>query len=274
MKNAPSIIDVKRKYDSTELCVQYLEAMRWPEGVRCLVCGVDKISKFVTNETTRERKNRKGETKVVKVPARHLYTCLEPTCGFQFSPTAGTIFHDTHLPLSTWFQAVALMCNAKKGLSAKQMERDLGVTYRTAWYLCHRIRKAMEDGAPGLLTGVVEADEYYHSGVYDKRRKVGKKDKQPMFGALQRSADGAPSKVRAFPLKKTSGKYLTAAVKSTISTEANIFITDEHPAYITLGKQYQHETVNHIQLEYVRKGDPRWINRTRLKISGASLIVE
>src|ERR1700676_3223501 len=211
MRNTPSLIDVTKQFGTAEACVSYLEKMRWPEGVRCLVCGCDQISKFVTNETERERKNRKGIVKTVRVPARHLYTCLEPTCGFQFSPTAGTIFHDTHLPLSTWFQAVALMCNAKKGLSAKQMERDLGVTYRTAWYLCHRIRKAMEDGAPGLLTGVVEADEYYPGGGYDKCVRVGKKDKQRVFGALQRSADGAPSKVRAFPLKKTSGKYLTAA---------------------------------------------------------------
>ena len=81
------------------------------------------------------------------------------------------------------------MCNAKKGLSAKQMERDLGVAYRTAWYLNHRIRKAMEDGAPGLLTGVVEADEYYHGGQYDKRRKRGRYANQPVFGALQRTTE-------------------------------------------------------------------------------------
>ena len=97
MRNAPSIIDVKTKFGTTEQCVAYLEKMRWPEGVRCLVCGGDKISKFVSNETTRERTNRKGQTKEVRVPARHLYTCLEPTCNFQFSPTAGTIFHDTQL---------------------------------------------------------------------------------------------------------------------------------------------------------------------------------
>src|SRR5208282_2224518 len=198
MKNAPSIIDVKTKFGTTEQCVAYLEKMRWPDGVRCLVCGGSRISKFVTNETTRERTNRKGVTKEVRVPARHLYTCLEPSCGFQFSPTAGTIFHDTHLPLEKWFQAVALMCNAKKGLSAKQMERDLGVSYRTAWYLCHRIRKAMEDGAAGLLTGVVEADEYYHGGVYDKRRKRGPHDKQAVFGAIHRNEDGESSKVRSF----------------------------------------------------------------------------
>ena len=147
MKNAPSLIDVTQRFGTTEACVAYLEAMRWPNGVECPLCGCKNISKFVTNETTRRQRNRKGIVTTVRVPARHLYTCLEPTCGFQFSPTAGTILHDTHLPLEKWFMAAALMCNAKKGISAKQMERDLGVNYRTAWYLCHRIRKAMEDSA-------------------------------------------------------------------------------------------------------------------------------
>src|ERR1700733_13946182 len=133
MKNAPSIIDVAAKFGTTEACIYFLEKVRWPEGVRCLVCGCDKISKFVTAESTTERKNRKGVVKEVHVPARHLYTCMEPTCGFQFSPTAGTIFHDTHLPLTKWFMACALMCNAKKGLSAKQMGRALGVRYGAAW---------------------------------------------------------------------------------------------------------------------------------------------
>jgi len=265
MKNAPSIIDVKNKYGSTETCVKYLEAVRWPEGVRCLSCGGDKISKFVTNETTRERTNRKGVTKEVRVPARHLYTCLEPSCGFQFSPTAGTIFHDTHLPLEKWFQAVALMCNAKKGLSAKQMERDLGVTYRTAWYLNHRIRKAMEDGAPGLLTGVCEADETFIGGAFDRRRKRARNEKQPVFGALQRAKDGQASKVRSFPIPVSSGSVLTAAVKNTLSTEAELFITDESGAYKKVGRQYQHETVNHIRLEYVRRGDPRSIHTNSIE---------
>jgi hypothetical protein len=265
MRNAPSIIDVKTKFGTTEQCVAYLEKMRWPEGVRCLVCGGDKISKFVSNETTRERTNRKGQTKEVRVPARHLYTCLEPTCNFQFSPTAGTIFHDTHLPLEKWFQAVALMCNAKKGLSAKQMERDLGVAYRTAWYLNHRIRKAMEEGAPGLLTGIVEADETYIGGVYDKRRKRERHQTQPVFGAIQRTKDGEPSKVRSFPVKTAGSKVLTAAVKNTISTEAELFITDEWAGYKTVGKQYHHETVNHIKLEYVRKGDPRSIHTNSIE---------
>src|SRR5690349_21979120 len=100
-----NIIDAARRFSSEEAALNYLEAMRWPEGVRCLVCGGDKVSKFVTNETEREIKNRKGVTKTVRVPARHLYTCLEPTCGFQFSPTAGTIMHDSHLALTQWFMA-------------------------------------------------------------------------------------------------------------------------------------------------------------------------
>ena len=96
--------------------------------------------------------------------------------------------HESHPPLTRWFMAVALTCHAKKGLSAKQMERYLGVSYRTAWYLSHRIRKAMEDRAPGLLTAVVAADEDSVGGVYDKRWKRANCRKQAMFDALRRNA--------------------------------------------------------------------------------------
>jgi hypothetical protein len=265
MKNRPSLIDVSKQFGTSRACITYLEALRWPKGVRCLICGCDKISKFITNETERERKNRKGVIKTVRVPARALYTCLEPTCGFQFSPTAGTILHDTHLPLSQWFMAVALMCNAKKGLSAKQMERDLGVTYRTAWYLNHRIRKAMEDGAPGLLTGTVEADETFLGGKYDRRRKREQWVKQPVFGAAQRKTENASSKVRAFPIPTPSTAVLTGAVKGTVSIEAEMLVTDQWRGYKKVGKEYRHETVNHIALEYVRKGDPRMIHTNTIE---------
>lgn len=173
--------------------------------------------------------------------------------------------HDSHLPLSQWFMAAALMCNAKKGLSAKQMERDLGVSYRTAWYLNHRIRKAMEDGSAGLLTGVVEADETYIGGVYDKRRKRERYEKQPVFGAIQRGTKTASSKVRAFPIPTPSAMVLTGAVKGTVSVEADILVTDQHTGYQKVGKIYRHETVNHIALEYVRKGDPRMISTNAIE---------
>lgn len=95
-----------------------------------------------------------------------MYQCLEKTCKYQFAATTGTLFTDTHLELRTWMQAIALMCTAKKGISAKQMERVLDVSYKTAWYLNHRIRKSMEDGVNPLFTGTVEADETYVGGKY------------------------------------------------------------------------------------------------------------
>ena len=265
MKNVPSLIDVQKEFGTVEQCISYLVAMRWPKGVQCVECYSEKVSKlFTTKEGTRKRKNAKGEIVEVRVPARHLFTCLE--CKVQFSPTAGTIFHDTHLPLTTWFMACALMCNAKKGVSAKQLERDLGVTYRTAWYLAHRIRKAMEDGAPGLLSGVVEADETYIGGRLDKRRKRLRYDKQPVFGALQRGVDGQPSKVRAFPVDRSTEKVLIGAVRNTIKPEGTILMTDEARSYQRVGREFDaHETVTHIAMEYVRKGDPRMVTTNSIE---------
>src|SRR5205823_12929377 len=89
------------------------------------------------------------------------------SCRARFSVTTGTVFHDSHLPLWKWFLATYLMTDAKKGVSANQLKRELAVSYKTAWYLCHRIRSAMEDASPTLLSGVVEADETYIGG---KRR--------------------------------------------------------------------------------------------------------
>ena len=180
-----ALIDVQREFATEEQCLAYLEAMRWPDGVRCLKCGLDRISKFVTKRSKRSKpyiSKRTGEAKEHTIRSRYLYQCLDSECGFQFSATTGTIFNDTHLPLPQWLMAVALMVNAKKGLSAKQMERDLGVSYPTAWYLCHRIRKAMEEGQPGLLTGTVEADETYVGGKYDRRRKRAPYEKQRVIG--------------------------------------------------------------------------------------------
>src|SRR5260370_15609073 len=130
--------------------------MGWPNGVACVQCGVMNVSTI----------NRKaGKNKRARI-----YQCLEKECGKQFSATSGTIFNDTHLPLTKWFLAIAMICEAKKGMSAKQLERHLGVNYRTAWHLCHRIREAMQDGG-GLLTGTVEVDETYVGGKVKRKGK-------------------------------------------------------------------------------------------------------
>src|ERR1035437_4966151 len=138
-----NLIDAAKQFATPTSCVNYLEAMGCPDGITCLQCGGSKVSRIQTNDTERTRKNAKGQVRTVKVPGRIVYQCQDAKCAHQFSATTGTIFHDTHLPLDTWFAAVALMVDAKKGLSAKQLERNLGCAYKTAWYLSHRIRKAM-----------------------------------------------------------------------------------------------------------------------------------
>src|SRR3984893_17872820 len=146
--------------------------MRWPNGeIGCVHCGeIGRISK-ITRTAGKNKRTR-------------LYQCL--ACGKQFSATSGTIFNDTHLPLTKWFMAIAMICEAKKGMSACQLQRHLGVNYRTAWHLCHRIREAMQDG--GLVTGVVEADHTYFTARKPRKgRPFVKKDKTDVvLGMVER----------------------------------------------------------------------------------------
>jgi transposase-like protein len=136
------LIDVHKRFSTEDKCLDYLEQIRWPNGVACLKCGVvDRICKFKTNETTRKRFSKKlGKVIEVKVPSRQLYDCLD--CGHQFSATTGTFFHDTHLPVRHWLIAIALFMEAKKSLSACQLQRHLGINYLSAWRLAHRIRES------------------------------------------------------------------------------------------------------------------------------------
>ena len=247
-----SLIDIEQAFGTEEKCIDYLEAFRWPEGVRCLKCGSDNVSRFKTNETTRERTNRKGEIREVKVPARYLYQCNTEGCRHQFSATAGTIFADTHLPLTTWFKAIGLMLNAKKGLSAKQMERDLGVHYRTAWHLNHRIREAMQDGAQSLFGGTVEVDATFHGGAYDARRKRAAYDKQPVAGVIQRKTEETHSKVLAFPVPSEIAPVMSGVIAKHVASDAEV-MTDEHGAYAGLTKRgWKHQIVAHSKEEWVR----------------------
>src|SRR5579884_3993222 len=154
------LIDLPAAFGTDEQCLAYLEHKRWPNGVRCPICGADKVSKITRKSKT---KNKRAQ----------LYQCLEPSCKQQFSATSGTIFHDSHLPLTKWFMAVAMIADAKKGVSAKQLQRHLGIgSYRTAWYLAHRIRKAMEESEGSLLAGTVEIDETYIGGKINKRGRT------------------------------------------------------------------------------------------------------
>ena len=137
-----NLIDVTKQFATPKSCNDFLQDMRWPDGVECAKCGSKRVSKYVKQAGTRTHKNpTTGAVETKAVPARILHVCL--ACKKQFSVTEGTIFNDTHLPLDKWFMAVALMVNARKGLSALQLARDLKTAYKTSWYLSHRIRKAM-----------------------------------------------------------------------------------------------------------------------------------
>src|SRR5688500_4344047 len=148
-------------FDTDAVCRAILERLRWPDGVACLRCGSESISRITT---------------------RKQYDCN--ACRYRFSVMTGTIFNDSHLPLPKWFMAVLLMCEAKKGISANQMKRTLGVAFKTAWYLCHRIREAMSEAQPARLSGHVECDETYVGG---KGKGYHWRDKKAVvLGALER----------------------------------------------------------------------------------------
>jgi transposase-like protein len=132
-------IDLIPLLDTSETdaqCRAYLEDLRWPTGPICPRCSGKVIS---------------------RIKARKVFECDD--CCYQFSVTAGTLFHDSHLPLPKWFLAIFLLCESKEGMSALQLKRLLKVSYKTAWYLCHRIRAAMTETNPRPQNGTVEADE-------------------------------------------------------------------------------------------------------------------
>ena len=129
-----------------EECRDFLETMRWPDGPVCPKCGA-KEPYIITRKT--KSKNKQAS----------LYRCRD--CKKQYTATVGTIFEDSKILLSKWFAAIYLMCASKKGMSAHQIHRELGITYKSAWFLCHRIREAMRDKTFPKLVGTVEADETY-----------------------------------------------------------------------------------------------------------------
>src|SRR5882762_5274724 len=205
------MIDITAQFATEAKCLDYLEHMRWPNGVACVHCGVMNVS-TITRKTGKNKRAR-------------IYQCLEKECGKQFSATSGTIFNDTHLPLTKWFLAIALICEAKKGVSAKQLERHLGVNYRTAWHLAHRIREAMQEG--GLLTGVVETDETYLTPKKPRKGKpyVKKETTDVVLGMIERGG-----KLRLIPMTDAKMAIIEPEIVKHIHPDATLQ-TDESAVY-------------------------------------------
>lgn len=243
-----NLIDVTRELSTEVDCLAFLENQRWPDGiVRCPTCGCDQVSK-ITRKTP--SKNKRAS----------IYQCLEKTCKQQFSATSGTIFNDSHLPLTKWFMAIALIVDAKKGVSAKQIQAHLGIgSYKTAWYLCHRIRKAMVDSNPSPLTGTVEIDETYIGGTAIRRFQKTPKAKPPkemVLAMRERGTKDKPGRVRFFHVPDGKKVTLEPIIKSNLQQFPSRVITDSSSVYeILFKKEYPkaHRMVNHSQ-EWVVPG--------------------
>jgi transposase-like protein len=163
-----------------------------------------------------------------------------------FSPTAGTLFHDSHLPLQKWFAAIAMMCEAKKGISANQMKRHLGVTYKTAWFLCHRIRKAMSDESIDPLGSegqVIEIDESFVGGA--KRlagSKVAQRRKVKVLGIAERGGRIHMKKIKDLKLES-----IVPILDATVSPNASAVVTDGSKRYVNIIPKRKHIRGNHVK---------------------------
>jgi transposase-like protein len=220
-----TLVDVINLFDTDEKCREILVRLRWPAGVECPRCKMPAVE---------------------LATAKQLFYCKG--CDYQFTVTASTIFNDSHLPLQKWFLATLLLCEARKGMSANQIKRTLGVSYKTAWYLCHRIRHAMKEVDQPMLDGTVEMDETYVGGkMLGQGSKIAKAAKEVVIGIRQRNGD-----LRFFHAEDAKTGTLAKYIKENVSTDVDVIITDTFPAYKKAVGDSAHKTVNHMAKEYVR----------------------
>src|ERR1051325_5662050 len=215
--------------------------MRWgKDGAVCPRCGGDQPYKL-TPKATSAKPGRKG-----------LYKCR--ACRKQFTVTVGTVFEDSHIPISKWLLAIHLLASSKKGMSPHQLHRNLGVSYKGAWFMAHRLRYAMAQGPlTELMKGTVEIDETYVGAK--KKRGTGKgrpsldSHKTPVVALVERGT----GRVRAFPMMRVTARTLGKAVDS-MTAHNSTMMTDEFSAYKSVAEDLsrKHITVNHTKEEYVR----------------------
>jgi transposase-like protein len=229
----------KPQFQDADKARQYLESVRWPNGPVCPHCGVESADHYAL----KGKAHRPG-----------LWKCKD--CRSQFSVTVGTVFERSKVPLHQWMQAVYLLCSSKKGCSAHQLQRSLGVKYKTAWFMAHRIREAMKPNGGGILGGpgkVVEIDETYVGGK-EKNKHASKrtsasggKGKQIVFSLVER--DG---KVRSHHVPTVHSTNLRPILHSQVHAKTRV-MSDTGGARLAVDFE-SHGMVNHSAGEYV-KGD-------------------
>lgn len=218
-----TIIDLCNTFSTDERARELLERLRWPNGPECPRCLMDAV-RLTTNAK--------------------LFYCK--ACDYQFTVTADTVFHDSHLPLIKWLTATYLLCESRKGMSANQIKRTLGISYKTAWYLCHRIRSAMREVNPEPLDGIVEMDETFIGGkVRGKSQREVKKLKQVVIGIKQRNGE-----LRFFHAMDVKSGTLAQYIKANISDDVEIVMTDEFSAYPGAIQQAGHSRTKHMTVNH------------------------
>lgn len=233
-KDELNLVKLAMEYADNDKARELLESMRWPKGPVCPHCknSTDKKISKLTPRAGSKVSVRKG-----------VYFC--GACRKKFTVTVGTVFEGSHIPISKWLMAMFIICSSKKSISANQLSRMLDLTYKSAWFMAHRIRFGMSPAAGEKLSGVVEADEAYIGGKGDKTTKPAVKI--PVVALIEQGGN-----MRTQVVSSVSQKNLRQCLNEHVSKDA-ILCTDEHPAYKPAGKEQKaHYSVNHTALEFER----------------------
>lgn len=231
MKEKINVFELNNEDEARER----LEKIRWPDGPICPHCGLIGDSYRLNGKAGSKKPVRKG-----------VWKCKG--CRKQFTVMVGTIFSGSHIPLHKWLMAIYLLCTSKKGMSAHQMHRMLGITYKSAWFLVHRIRYAMsQPPLSNKMKGIIEADETYVGGKGKGKRGRGAEKKEIVFTLVER--DG---RIKSTHVANVTATNLKGVMREHVDQNSTI-MTDEFRSYKGLDKEFEnHYTVAHGEKEYVR----------------------
>lgn len=231
-----TIPQFEKLFPNEDACSAFLAAKRWPESIHCPRCGSGEKISAVTTMAFKWQ----------------CYSC-SPDSGYRFSEITGTIFENTNKDLREWFRVIHMMLTSKKGISALQIQRVMGFgSYKTAHYMCHRIRAGLADEEFNKLMGIVEVDETYIGGKdknrhWDKRVGIrGGSAKDVVVGAVSRKGN-----VVARVIENTTARALQAFVRESVSDKVSLLCTDQHRGYLGLRSSFPHASVDHSAGQYV-----------------------
>ena len=244
-----NLVDLAQHFSDEDKAREFLEKQRWPEGPFCPHCGL-------LGDAYRLKPTGKGKTHVRK----GVWKCAG--CRKEFTVTVGTIFADSHIPLSKWLLAIHLLCSSKKGMSAHQLHRMLGVTYKSAWFMAHRIRHAMtQEPLSSKLSGTIEVDETHIGGklrVGPQITKPGERPKDRLSAVANKAAVVSllqrGGSVRSRHVGRVTAKTLKPIIREMVAEDAHL-MTDTSTVLASVGRKRRHSQVNHSAKEYVRFED-------------------